>query len=487
MKRNVITSIMAAAMLALAIPAGAARTQDALLKVNDIKVSRTGSDLILALDIDPRAINPGRDREVTFTPVVRSAAGNDSVVLPSVKIAGRNRYYWHLRNNDLPVTDAYYYAGDRKPIAYRAETPFQPWMENATIDMLQNNANCCDKPKVGPETPLAKLDYTVPAFEPAFKFVQLTGDSAIVLSAEGRAFVDFVVNRTEIRPDYRRNRVELGKIISSIDKVKNDPDATITQITIKGFASPEGSYENNVRLAMGRTQSLKDYVKNHYKFQESIMHTDYEPEDWDGLRVWVENSNISNKQGILDIINSGMAPDPRNTAIQTRYPREYKLLLDSVYPGLRHSDYTVKYRIKAYATVEELLAAYAATPERLRPVDFQRIAAKFPVGSDKYKEIMRKAVEIHPNDPKSNLNAANIAMEEGNLKAAGAYLDRAGNSAEAAFSRGVFAGMEGDLKLAKHYFEESAKLGFKDAEAQSAKIDAMVNKPGVEYLIKTDK
>ena len=52
------------------------------------------------------------------------------------------------------------------------------------------------------------------------------------LLIEGRAFVDFVVNRTEIRPDYRGNRKEIAKIIESIDKVKNDPDATITRITI---------------------------------------------------------------------------------------------------------------------------------------------------------------------------------------------------------------------------------------------------------------
>ena len=94
--------------------------------------------------------------------------------------------------------------------------------------------------------------------------------------------MDFVVNRTEIRPDYRGNRKEIAKIIESIDKVKNDPDATITRITIKGYASPEGSYANNVRLAMGRTAALKEYVRKHYNFDQEIMMTDYEPEDWAG-------------------------------------------------------------------------------------------------------------------------------------------------------------------------------------------------------------
>ena len=57
------------------------------------------------------------------------------------------------------------------------------------------------------------------------------------------------------------------------------------------------------------------------------------------------------------------------------------------------------------------------------------------MGSDKYKEIMLKAVEIHPYDSKSNLNAATIALEAGELAKAGEYLDRAGDSAEAVYTR----------------------------------------------------
>ncbi len=470
-------------MAALA-PATVFAGQDALLKVNDIKVNRNGGELTVALDINPRSVNPGRDKEVTFTPVVRSADGRDSLELPSVKIAGRNRYYTHLRNKDLVPGNKVYFAGDKEDISYRAEVPFEPWMNKCQIDMRQDLANCCESPEVGPETPLARLDYTRPDYVPEFNFVELTGDSAIELSAEGRAYVDFIVNRTEIRPTYRRNKVEIAKIIESIDKVKNDPDATITRITIKGYASPEGPYDNNIRLAMGRTASLKEYVREHYNFNPEIMSTDYEPEDWEGLREWVEKCTLPHREGILKIIDSPMQPDPKNSAIQQTYPEEYKLMLDSVYPGLRHSDYTVKYRIKAYATVEELLEVFKSTPERMRPVDFQRIAALYQPGSEKYNEIMLKAVEIHPYDSKSNLNAATIALRGGDLAKAGEYLDRAGDSPEAMYTRGVLAGMSGDLDRAAQYFEKAASAGMAVAADEAAKIDAIVNRETIEYLVK---
>lgn len=473
---------MAAAAMALAASCAFAQSE-AALRVSDIKINRAGDDLMVAIDINPRSVNPGRDKEVVFTPIIRSAAGTDSLVLPAVKIAGRNRYYSHLRNKNIAPGEKVYDAASKEIIEYRADVPFLPWMVKAQVDMQSAVANCCQAAKAGPDTPLALLDYEIPAIEPAFRFVELTGDSAIVLTAEGRAYVDFIVNRTEIRPKYRRNKVELAKIIESIDKVKNDPDATITRITIKGFASPEGPYDNNVRLAMGRTASLKEYVREHYRFDPEIMSTDYEPEDWAGLRAWVEQCTLPARAEILQIIDSPLAPDPKNSEIQRRYPQEYKLMLDSVYPGLRHSDYTVKYRIRAYATVDELMEVYAATPERMRPVDFQRIAAVYPTGSDRYNEIMLKAVEIHPNDPDANLNAATIALRRGDMDAAERFLAHAGSSPEAVYTRATAAAMVRDYDRARTLFDEAATLGLDAAATERDRVDAIIGKSGVTYLI----
>lgn len=471
-----------AAAAALSLAALSAQGES-LVRLSDINIRRAGDKLDVAMDIIPREIRPGRDNEVIFTPVLISQEGADSLFLPAVRIAGRNRYYTHVRNRDIAPGEKVYPANSREVISYRREVPYQAWMERSRLDMRQQVGNCCRPLRPDVDTPLAVLDFEEPRLNAAFRFVELTGDSAIELTAEGRAYVDFVVNRTEIKPSYRKNPVELPKIIASIDKVKNDPDATITRVTIKGYASPEGPYDNNVRLAMGRTESLKEYVRRHYDFDPGIMNTDYEPEDWDGLREWLRKCTLPHRDEILAIAESDMSPDPRNSAIQTRYPQEYKLILDSVYPGLRHSDYTVRYRIKAYATVEELLEVYRKTPERMRPVDFQRIAAVYPTGSREYRDIMRTAVSVHPYDAKSNLNAATIAMQDGDLAGAARYLDRAGDSAEAVYSRGVLAGLNGDLRRAKGLFDQAAAQGLEIAREESERADALLRRPTVEYLI----
>jgi outer membrane protein OmpA-like peptidoglycan-associated protein len=95
----------------------------------------------------------------------------------------------------------------------------------------------------------------------------------------GQAFLDFVVNKTDIRRDYRRNATELAKVEQTINEVRQDSNTTITHIDIHGYASPEGSYQNNVRLAKGRAQAFKDYVQTLIDLPASIFTVTSTPED----------------------------------------------------------------------------------------------------------------------------------------------------------------------------------------------------------------
>lgn len=478
MKRFFISAIGAlTAVLAFGAPTGS------LLKVERLNVSRNDTALVIDMVINPDDIHPGRDREVVFTPVIRSVNGSDSLELDPMTIAGRNRYLLADRHGFIDAGEPIYMAGKGAPIEYRRSVPYKSWMMRSTLDMREDVANCCDPLDRLADTPLALLDYTPRVYEPECRYVALTGDSAVELEAEGRAYVDFIVNRTEIRPTYRRNTIEIAKIIGSIDRVKNDPDATITRITVKGYASPEGSYSNNVRLAMGRTNSLKEYVRSHYDFSPEIMHSDYEPEDWAGLRAWVEECTLPHRAEILEIIDSSMEPDPKDHEIRRRYPQEYALMLDSIYPALRHSDYTVKYRIRTFVDIDELKHVFDTAPERLRPVDFYRIASTYTPGSEEYDNTLMKAVEVWPNDPEANVNAANIALKRGDVAAATAYARRSGESPEAMYTRANLAARQGDRARAAELLEASSALEYAPAQTELHRLHEVEAAPTVQYFI----
>lgn len=187
MEKTVVKHSMAKVLLCAVCAFGSQNVFPAsspLLRLQDIKVARHGGELVVSLDINPRSVNPGRDREVVFTPVVRSLEGGDSLVLPSVRVAGRNRYYSHLRNDDLTEGEKVCYAGAKETLEYRQDIHLMPWMVRSRIVMREDVANCCDAPVPQGETPLAELDFAEKPFVPDFRYVALlilaTAQSSVV-------------------------------------------------------------------------------------------------------------------------------------------------------------------------------------------------------------------------------------------------------------------------------------------------------------------
>lgn len=461
------------------------------LSLESVDVKHIGNSLQMSIVIDAKNVCPGSNRQVVFTPVVCSqdSATNDSIVLAPITIAGRNRYFSYLRKGEIVEGSNIYRAGVDERIDYSLLLPWADWMENSYIYVREETRTCCKPTKALCNTPLAKIT-PLPApssYLPSFLFyVPLTGDSTIEMEVQGRAYIDFVVNNCDINEKYHNNRLELGKIINSINQIKNDSDATITRLEIKGFASPEGSYANNARLAMGRTEALKEYVKRKYNFPSETMMTSYEPEDWSGLRNWIDNSSLSYRDEIIQIIDSGLEADEKESAIKRKFPKQYKVMLDSVYPSLRHSDYAVRFTIRTYTDIDELKRAYQESPERLRPVDFYRVAETFPRGSEEFEAVLLRASDVYPFDEQASINAANILMKRGELEDASKKLVNAGESANAYLSRGILAAFSGDDNRAEFFLSKAGELGAAEAHLILERIARGKNREMITYLIATN-
>ena len=55
------------------------------------------------------------------------------------------------------------------------------------------------------------------------------------------------MNQSALLADYMNNPVELAKIYSSIDSIREDNNYRIARIEIVGYSSPEGSYAANAQ------------------------------------------------------------------------------------------------------------------------------------------------------------------------------------------------------------------------------------------------
>lgn len=429
--------------------------------VENLDVARNEGTLFVSMDVDLTALQLKSTHELVLTPALVGV--EHDVALPSVVVAGRNRYYYYLRNEGQLEDRKLYREGEAAKVHYQASIPYEQWMETAELVLLQDSCGCQDL-LMKNEDLLTTLDFKPRLFAPAFVYIRPEVEAVKVRDLKGQAYIDFPVNRTEIHPDYRRNPVELKKIMATIDEVKDNPDTRITSISIKGYASPEGSYANNSRLAKGRTETLKNYVQKLYHFADGTITTSSEPEDWEGLRKYVESLDLAHKQEILDLIESDREPDNKEWKIKSAYPQEYAFLLKEVYPGLRHSDYVVEYVVRAYTDVEEAKKVLATNPGNLSLQELYMIADSYPQGSDEYNEVFATMVRLYPADEVANLNAANVAMQRKDLVSAKKYLQKACESALAVYARGVCAGLEGDYQTARTYLEQAKAQGVKDAE-----------------------
>lgn len=227
-------------------------------------------------------------------------------------------------------------------------------------------------------------------------------------------------------------------------------------IYIKGFASPESPYDNNTRLAKGRTQALKDYVSQLYRFDDNFILTTYEPEDWEGLRRFVETSNINHRQEILDIIDSDLEPDPKEKKIKTTYPEEYRFILETCYPALRHSDYRIIYKIRTFTDIEELKKVFREAPAKLSLREFFNLSSAYEPGSEDFIKIFEVAALVYPDNETANLNAANAALLAEDLEKAENYLSKAGDTPESIYARAYLSALRQEYRTARTLFEQAA-------------------------------
>ena len=466
MKRYILIGIASLMTTALTVADVAAAVQETGgMTIEKTKLTRNASLMTVGLRMNLSELKVQSSHAAVFVPIIVNGA--DSLRLPAVGVYGRTRWYQTVRSGSKPLGGAdetsYLYSERPDVQEYSQNVPYEEWMNGSHLIVRRFDYGCANCGDVEQTDELAA--YSEVQYQPVFVYKEAVAEAVKMRELAGRAYIDFPVNRTELYPDYRKNPTELAKIIATIDSVRNDKDVTVKRITIKGWASPESPWENNTRLAKGRTATLKQYVQNLYRFPEGFIETDYYPEDWFGLREFVDKSNLPHREEILALIDDDtIAPDPKEDKLKKTYPEEYKFLLATVYPGLRHSDYTIEYTIRSFTDVNEIAEVIKTEPKKLSLNEMYLLAGSLESGSDEYAEVFATAARMYPHDATANLNAANAEMSRGNLSVAERYLSKAGDSAEAEYARGVLRALRGDYTGALELIEKAQSMGLAGRE-----------------------
>ena len=434
------------------------------VNVYSYAMERAGDYVVVDMDIDLSQLEVKGAEAVILTPHIVS--DTLSVALKSIGVYGRNRDFYYQRNAELAPTsgDDLSFRNKKTPetIAYHAVVPFEQWMDGCQLVFERTDCGC-NNTNLGTEGNVLIDRFPLEPYKPTLLYIRPEAEREKTRELSGTAYVDFVVNKTDIRTDYRNNTAEIAKITGTIDSVKSDSDMTITAITIKGFASPESPYKNNARLAEGRTEALKRYVESLYNFDAGLITTTFEPEDWAGLENYVEASEIETKDAILAIIRNNEEPDRKEWQIKSKYPNEYRYLLDNCYPALRRSDYTVHYTVRKYSEPAEIERIMNTAPQKLSLDEFYILAQTYEPGSAELDELWEIAVRMYPNDKIANFNAANSAINKGDYERALCYLNRVGNRPEVDYSLGCIEVLKEKYEASLDYLYKAKEAGIEEA------------------------
>lgn len=314
--------------------------------VSNIRLARNGSLVQLSMDIDVAQQKPPHNSLVLYTP--RLVGEHDSIDFPKIVIFGRSTYYYYVRAGESKLfqPDAYKIRHKDGPLRehYARTIAHQPWMDNSRLKLIRSDGTPCDRP-----ADMLSNDY--PAFysfkpDTTITVTHNTEQAEQTGSISGQARIQFIVNRTEFVPTLSNNQRELDSMYSSIVSVQQNPDVRITRYRIKGYASPEGSYQNNVRLAKGRTERIRQFMVEQWGVPEEQIEIDYQPEDWDGFRQWFvdHRDEFANADAILQLIDKDDANlDHKLSVIAARHPAAYRRILAECFPPLRRTDYSIDY------------------------------------------------------------------------------------------------------------------------------------------------
>jgi len=459
MKRQILMPVLATLLMAVSASAESGAGTVTLDKGN----------IIVDMTLPLRSLKVKSQQAVVYTPSF--VKDGDTLSLSGVGVYGRERHILRSRGRDgaNPAPEVVFKASKAPAeYAYHAEIPYSPALEGAELVVVRRVYGCasCEKGADVEPTGLALL--AKPELDMTDAFVTVYAQLYAVKSRElsGRANVEFPVNSTVLLTDFRSNGAELAKVRASIDSVRNDKDVSMRRITITGYASPEGSFANNERLADGRTKALREYVDSYYNFPAGLVKTAWVAEDWAGLREHIASGDMMERDGILKVIDdTSLAPDAKDARLKKMFPEEYAYILKNIYPTLRHTDYRIEYTVRTYNDEKEIMEILRTRPDHLSPGEFGMAMRTMRPGSKEFDDVVYTAVRIYPDNEVTNINAANAAMRSGNLEAAGRYLAKAGDSAQAVHSRGVHALLTGDYDSAVTLLNRSKEAGVPQSAA----------------------
>ena len=356
--------------------------------------------------------------------------------------------------------------------------------------------------------PAVKVNYGIIATSELYRQALTNGGGCLALDSFQRvkakkqeANIKFLINQANLRKSELKNN-SVGEFVKLLKEINKDREGlNLQNVEIQAYASPEGGFKFNDKLANKRQNVSEKYVRKEMKSAgvEGNLDAHYTAQDWEGFQQLVQASNIQDKDVILRVLS--MYKDPQEREQQIRNMSEgFRELADAILPELRRARLTIHYetigrndeQIKAqynedaaklsadellyYATLEEDAAKkeeiYAKTAQLYtndyRPLNNLAVMAFNRGDEAKAKELLAQAITKSNNAAEANATLGLIALKNGNVAEAENLIAKAADA-------NTLNEALGNLSIAKGNFAQAEEY-FKDSYNNSAALAQLLNK-----------
>ena len=273
-----------------------------------------------------------------------------------------------------------------------------------------------------------------------------------VKAQKQEANIKFLVNQANLRKSELKNN-SVTEFVEMLKKINADREGfNLSNVEVQAYASPEGGFKFNDKLAGKRQNVSEKYVKDQLKKTKMNANIDahYTAQDWDGFQRLVQASNLQDKDVILRVLSMYKDPEEREQQIRNM-SAAFRELADGILPELRRSRLIINYETIGRSD-DQIQEQYNADAAKLSADELLYFASLQDTQADQEK-VYKKTAELYDKDYRAYNNLATIALSKGDKDAAASYLAKAlaldANSAESNANKGLMSLAAGNMAEAE--------------------------------------
>ena len=336
-----------------------------------------------------------------------------------------------------------------------------------TDEMLQSDLYLRFDAKVGKKTvtvPEVKVGYGVLGTSALLGRCLASSNGALapdayqrIIKQKQEANIKFLIAQANLRASELKS-VSITDLVKILKEINDNAETrALDNIEVSAYASPDGGFAFNEKLAEKRQNVSADYLRKELKKikMDASIDTKFTAEDWEGFQQLISQSNLQDKAVILRVLSMYQDPEERETQIRNM-SEIYTDIKEGILPELRRARLIVNYDIIGRSD-EQIVAQYKSDASKLSVEEMLYGAALASNNAEK-KAWYEKTAQLYPSDYRALNTLAQLAYQQGDAATAQQLLTKAQginrSAAPVNTNLALLALVQGNAKQAETYLAQ---------------------------------